>query len=1038
MAGVRRAFATAAARRSADAGGADVSVDGDTRWGVDPGGRWWTMPSYRDGGSPVAIPVRQAGPPAAVRAGEPLPFGDQLMRSAFPALAVIKVSIDEWIWTGEDAYVTSPSLARAVQWGKVLYGAQGFTVLESRGQHVSGRFVMVPLKDQLLIRQFGASTPLPAGAAPDMTPGLQVTERGKVLPLADYHVALTATGDGEFVYDLSRGVRWTPAAVQRELARTPVSERVDRAVAARVAAAQLTAVGAGAGPGTPDEEAVLEHIVAMDREIFAAMPWEQRAGFLITLSGLMWPSARQKKTMVELVASARSTTELEAMAAILRDKGAYPRLFATLDGTVVDLLLILGRTRPPGPMSPQFVLALFRELGLMSAMSENPQAADPLRRLRNAANGLSLWVRSTVEGIKDLFTHSPAELAEGVGHLVEFAVIVNRATTYPFDPKSQAMLRELAEQAGHAILTAMAGLEFAQQLGTPYGRRGGGARIAGDIAATLQTALAVEILTWFVGIGEIKEALGSVQLTERLAALLKVLSSLRRLGTAAEAAEEVGKLERFFSALVRLAMLKDEAAAARALRLLPQEHLAELARLAELVELPAGANAKALRAAAKAKNAMPDVQRLADALSLARRFERQAEAVGGVTEDMAAALSRLLGTGWERRKLAALVDAVPPQRLGQWSRALRLLRPDQIERFGAEYLQALAYWPRSLTFVGEAGADVYLTMLRRYGGDTRAVDGLLHGLELRRTEIADPAAYQRLLDRLAGGEATAFEELSARISQAAETTLNRLRTGGRRQLLAELAEFDELAARMRKEGRLAEAAERIAQRDRLAVQLGELSDRELSGLEYLARISEDTGVFAWDSALDLAAADRADLLMLVDDVAGRLPHGNLAGIEDVLRNMLERNVSKAGRMEHAVQGGWGELYAARTLIEDLGATSLEFQVARPHRVVDIVADLPGRGRVSIEVKTNLAEASFISQQIATDIVVHARTGYSDLLYLYSPASADQLPAIGERMLGLFDGPDLQALLKGQGVDPARAKAAFSAWLSAGNLRTYRF
>lgn len=1035
-AGVRRALAARGTAGPGQGGADGTAPAGDAPWGADDEGRWWTMPSYDDGGAPVAVPVRQAR--GAGGAAERLPRGDELIRSAFPALAVIRLAVDEWIWTGSDAYVTSPALARAVQWGRVLYAAQGFTVLERRGQHPAGRFVMVPLADQLLIRQFGRSAPVAPGADAALTPGLEISERGKVLPLGDYRVVLTATGDGQFVYDVHRGARWTPAAVQRELARTPLDERLDPAVAASVAMAQLTATGTGAEPGTPDEDAMLEHIVTMDREIFAFMPWEQRAGFLTALSALLWPNARQKKAMVELVASARSGTELEAMAAILRAKGAYRRLFATLDGSVIDLLLLLGRTRPPGPMGPQFIVALFRELALLPEAGQDPRAPDPIRRLRNVANGLSLWVRSTIEGIEDLFTHSPAELIEGIGHLVEFAVVIDRATSLPPDPKALATLRELAEQAGRAIRTAMAGLEYAEELGTPYGHRGGGARIAGDIAHTLSTALAVEILTWFVGIGEIKEALGGIELTERLAALLKVLSSLRRLGSAAEVAEEAGKLERFFSALARLAMLRDEAAAARALRLLPQEHLAELARLAELVDVPVGAKVKVLRNLAKAKNVMPDVQRLADALSLARRFERQAEAVGGVTEDMVAALRRLLDTGWGRRTLADLVTAVPPQRLGEWSRALSLLRPDQIERLGAESLQALAYWPRSLTFVAEAGGDVYLTMLRRHGGDTRAVDGLLHGLELRRAEIGDPARYQRLLDRLASGEAAAFEELSGRVSQAAEAALGRLRAGGRRHLLAELEEFEELAARMRKEGRATEAAARIAQRDRLAARLGELSDREMSGLEHLARIAEDTGGFAWDSALDLAAGDRADLLLLVDDVAGRLPGGNLVGIEDVLRNMLERNVAKAGRMEHAVQGGWGELYAARTLIEDLGGTSLEFQAPRTDRIVDILADLPGRGRVSVEVKTNLAgPASFNEAQIVKDLTEHAATGYTDLIYLYHPSVAAELPDAGQRMLRLFDAPELTRALDAAGRDPAAARKAFDTWLRAENLRAYR-
>ncbi|MFI6712708.1 hypothetical protein ACIBF7_40145 [Nonomuraea sp. NPDC050478] len=1031
-AGVRRALGTRGADRPAPPAAGGRGTGGEP-WGADADGAWWVMPGYNGGGAPVAIPIRQAAD-----GGERLPLGDVLVRSAFPAMAIIKLSLDVWIWTGDDPYVTSPSLARALQWGRALYGAHGFTVMERRGRHPADRFVMVPLAEHLLISRFGSTVPVMAGDDAEAVPGLQATERGRTLPLNDFRVVMTVTGDGRFVCELSRGASWRPSAISRELARTPAGERVDPAVAAHVAAARLTAEGTGTEPGTTDDEVMLERIVTMDREIFAVMPWERRAAFLAALSGLLWPSARQKRTMVELIASAGSRTELEAMAAILREKEAYGRLFATLDGSVIDLLLILGRARPPGPMSPRFVVALFRELGLLPEIGADPGAPDPIRRLRNAANGLSLWVRSTIEGVVDLFTHSPAELIEGIGHLIEFALVVDRATSIPPDPKALEMLRLLAEQADGAIRTAMAGLEYAEELGTPYGRRGGGARITGDLANTLATALAIEILSWFVGIGEIKEALGGVRLTERLAALLKVLSSLRRLGSTAEAAGQLSKLERFVSALTKLAMLKDEVAAARALRLLPQGHLAEIVRLAELVDVPAGARSKVLRDLAKARNVMPDVQRLADALSLARRFERRAEAVGGVTEDMVAALRRLIDTGWERRSLANLVDAVPAQRLGAWSRALGALRPAQVERLGAESLQALAYWPRSLTFVAETGGDVYLTMLRRHGGDMRAVDGLLHGLDLRRAEIADPARFQRLLDRLAGGETAAFEELSGRISQAAGSALERLRAGGRRSLLAELEEFEEAAARLRKQGRAAEAAERIAQRDRLAAQLGQLQDRELSGLEHLARMSDETGGFAWDSALDLAAADRADLLVLVDDIAGRLPARDLMGMEDVLHSMLERNVGKAGRMEHAVQGGWGELYAARTLVHDLGATSLEFQAPRADRVVDILAEIPGRGRVSVEVKTNLSgAATFAETQIVKDLTAHAATRYTDLIYLYHPNVAAELPDLGQRMLRLFDAPELTRALTVAGHDPAAAKAAFRTWLGAGNLRAYR-
>jgi hypothetical protein len=488
---------------------------------------------------------------------------------------------------------------------------------------------------------------------------------------------------------------------------------------------------------------------------------------------------------------------------------------------------------------------------------------------------------------------------------------------------------------------------------------------------------------------------------------------------------------------MRLAGLRSEAAAADALRLLPPEQLAELMRLAELVDVPPGTSQRRFRAAARDKGVLQQVDRLADWLSIIRRVERNAAAAGGVTEHTGTALRRLLETGWRRAQLADLVDAVPGGRLADWFLALTKLSPQQVQRLGAQGLQSLAYSSRALKLVGEGGAAAYVAASERLRGNTAAIDSTLQGLELRRAEIDDPAAYQRLLDRIAAGEAGAFEELAQRISKAAGTALDRLRQG-RRQLREELDESEELIQRLRRTGRAKEAAQRLAERDRLAARIGELGDKELDGLEQLARLGESTGGVNWESALDLPAADRAELLTLFADVAGRMSHGNLAGIEDVMRSLLERNVSRAGQFEFAVQGSWGQLYAARTLITEFGATALEFEAPRPNRVVDIVATLPGRGQVTVEVKTNLeGEASFNEPQVIRDLAVHAATGYDDLLYLYHPEVAGQLPAVGQKMLQLFDQPALRGLLEAGGLDVATVKAAFQRWLAAGNPRAYR-
>lgn len=1034
-AGVRRALAgrSAAAHPSIPA-----PAVGDTprRPGADD--RWWTVPGYADGsGAPVAVPVRPAAAPTAgptagpTAPGERLPFGDVLNRGEFPSLPLIRLAVDTWVRTGADPYLTSHSLARAVQWGTYLYGAHGFAVLEHGAEQAADRFVMVPLKEPLTTRDLGRTAPPAADA--ESEPGLVVAERGKVLVLAAYRMVVAVTADGRWIFDLDRGVHWTPVAVRRELARTPAAQRVDPALAVRIATGRLVAEGGGADrPGTADQDALLEHIVAMDRHVFAWMPWEQRAGYLVTLSGLLWPDDRQKKAMVELLVSARTQSELEAMAALLREHGAYQRLFTTLDGSVVEFLLILGRVRPRRQLNTDYLLTLLD--GLSVLLPEEGKDTDPASGLRSTVNGLSLWLRSTIDGLKDLFTHSPAQLIEGIAHLAEFALLVRRATTAPVDPKAAAVLQGLCEQAGQAILVALAGLEYAEELGTPFGGRSGagrgGARIGGDLGRTLQTALLVEILSWFVGLGELKEALGGAELTERLAALLKVLGSVRRLGKASEVAGELSRLDRMVSALARLAELRDLDAAAQALRLLPQQHLAELTRLAEVLDVPAGAAPKALRKLAAKHDALPEVERLADALSLARRFERQAETVGGVTEEMAGAIARLLETGFDRPTMRRVVDGVPPQALEAWSRAVGRLGADRLRRLGAEALRNLADRPRALALIAEAGGDVYFALLNR-GHDAEAVEALLRALELRRGELPDPAAYQRLLDRLAAREGAAFEELAGRLGQATESTVARLRGGGRRRLLSELAALEEEAADARRSGQPAQAAALLAEREQLAVRLDDLTERQLSGVEELVRRAGTA--YDWRAVWQFSPGDRADLLELVGDLADQLGSRQLGRLQHPLADVL------AGSGGPKVfQGGWGELYAARTLAQEYGATALEFQQARPGRVVDIIAELPGRGRVSVEVKTNLTgRAGFIREQLTNDLVTHAPTRYTDLLYLYHPDSAGELKTVGEQMIRLFDDPEVLRALTAAGHDPAAARAAFRAWLDAGNPRTYR-
>jgi hypothetical protein len=208
---------------------------------------------------------------------------------------------------------------------------------------------------------------------------------------------------------------------------------------------------------------------------------------------------------------------------------------------------------------------------------------------------------------------------------------------------------------------------------------------------------------------------------------------------------------------------------------------------------------------------------------------------------------------------------------------------------------------------------------------------------------------------------------------------------------------------------------------RFVADLVGLTDRELAGLEQFVRW-EPHEVLLNDI---LGLADREDFLGLMADVG---PHTQ-SGLDNVLRSIFGLEVKGAAR-QTKVQGSLGQLYAGRTLLgQPHNARGLRFEWAAVRREYDIVADVAG-GQLHAEVKTNLpnlegkVRASKDAEQMAKDLVNHAGTGYTDLLYLYHPNVAGDLPGVRVRMLRLFDEPGLQSALRARGIDPNAARRAF--------------
>src|SRR5205823_1667914 len=137
------------------------------------------------------------------------------------------------------------------------------------------------------------------------------------------------------------------------------------------------------------------------------------------------------------------------------------------------------------------------------------------------------WAVGSAEAIWFLFS-KPDQVLAGLAHLGELAVLLARANAG--DARAWAQVATLVSHAAVAIHKALRGLRYADRLGASGRRRDVDASIAGDIVDRLKYALVAEILSWFVGIGEITAALRAAGVPEWVAGISRTLGRFGRLG----------------------------------------------------------------------------------------------------------------------------------------------------------------------------------------------------------------------------------------------------------------------------------------------------------------------------------------------------------------------------------------------------------------------------------------------------------------------------------------------------------------------------
>jgi len=256
----------------------------------------------------------------------------------------------------------------------------------------------------------------------------------------------------------------------------------------------------------------------------------------------------------------------------------------------------------------------------------------------------------------------------------------------------------------------------------------------------------------------------SGEVSKSVLAVLARLGRFARIGRAAEAAAEAARLERTLVALSAMAGFTEEARAARLVEHLADRELASLARIAERAKLAEGAGADALRVAVRADRVLAkETDDLTSALQLLGHFE---DKLGGTIGPEAAAGIRhmLENSSWSWERRLRLADRVPAENAEEFLRALRKVEPRQFRSWGSAVFEGIAERPKGIRFLGEVGGEIYESAFNRTGASWPSFERFIDGVAIRKAELDNPAEYQKLLDRLARHDATAFEDvLGARL-----------------------------------------------------------------------------------------------------------------------------------------------------------------------------------------------------------------------------------------------------------------------------------
>jgi hypothetical protein len=619
----------------------------------------YSIPSYQDRGESVEVAVLSFEPEEItvtrdrVIDDEP-PFQDAL---------VLALQGNHYVNVESHRYATTTDPLHAVTWGRLLFGTTTWAVV-SRPQ-LSGEllYYVAGLSERLTEADLRVQAFDPNSR---LVPGVTGTFFGRVLASlpGGYAVESVYFPDGGRTSPTSEAfagfagrlaaAREDPWPLDPATVRAMVFGKIDL----------LLASG-----DSDDLEKAAELLSEFDATAFSLIDADTRVRYLAALVKA-WTSAPQENAIVEIFKSVTDKNELELVIKQLRDAGIWDQLFDDLDSELWSLLIALGRRF--GDKSPVSFGSLMKWLLEAKLIEPVPGvritdkgveiSLDAVAEAYEAARSFIRFIGNFFESLW-MFVAHPEKVVDAVGQLAKMSLTMQLASlghTESIKSVEQA-LAGIAEEALYALK---------------------GAAVIGmgpAIERRVKWAIIWEVASWFIGVGEIKAATQGIGISERLAAIGRILSIFGFAEKAVEGERLAKKLEtlaRLFSRTSKT--LAKEEDVLRFISRLPTEDAARLGRALEKLELHEVTDlARLMEANAE----------IADALGKAEVLSEFSARMGGLTDDVAEVFARLSrNRRFTPDEMRGLLKAIPD---GVSNETMKMLAGKP------ELLEALAQNPRA-------------------------------------------------------------------------------------------------------------------------------------------------------------------------------------------------------------------------------------------------------------------------------------------------------------------------------------------------------